>query len=282
MFHQHDKVSFNHLPIKCSFISQMSLQSETQSFSHCILNPQPSHDSHRRPEIDPCKLEHRKISLSSKKVHPYHHDNQAGSLTAAMRSALRAPSSSLLEYLRIQSDICFFSPSSSLALDHARKSKIAARSSPKPRCLSTTVPRKATLEARFLNLGSFNWPGKNSSKIHSDESSRNRKLASIMAQRTASTNAKKWHYTKWYKKLWSPRSSKHGTPLQHDDLPSNYGSEEGNDTSMFSLGRHISAKAAAQPKLRCTELDENGNVVLASGEFKKSELIAKVPTLFRH
>jgi magnesium transporter len=45
---------------------------------------------------------------------------------------------------------------------------------------------------------------------------------------------------------------------------------------MFSLGRHISAKAAAQPKLRCTELDENGNVVLASGEFKKSELIAKV------
>ncbi len=55
-----------------------------------------------------------------------------------------------------------------------------------------------------------------------------------------------------------------------------YGSEDGSDTSMFSLGRHISAKAAAQPKLRCTELDENGNVVLASGEFKKSELIAKV------
>jgi hypothetical protein len=46
---------------------------------------------------------------------------------------------------------------------------------------------------------------------------------------------------------------------------------------MFSLGRAVSAKAAAQPKLRCTELDENGNVVLASGEFKKSELIAKVP-----
>ena len=45
---------------------------------------------------------------------------------------------------------------------------------------------------------------------------------------------------------------------------------------MFSLGRHISSKAAAQPKLRCTELDENGNVVLASGEFKKTELIAKV------
>jgi magnesium transporter len=46
--------------------------------------------------------------------------------------------------------------------------------------------------------------------------------------------------------------------------------------SAFRMGHRISAKAAAQPKLRCTELDENGNVVLASGEFKKSELIAKV------
>ena len=63
--------------------------------------------------------------------------------------------------------------------------------------------------------------------------------------------------------------------LHPDDLPQPpYAADE--DASMFSLGRHISAKAAAQPKLRCTEFDENGNVVLASGEFKKSELIAKV------
>lgn len=72
------------------------------------------------------------------------------------------------------------------------------------------------------------------------------------------------------------RAVKGTTPLQSDDIPSrgNGGSE--GDESMFSLGRHISAKAAAQPKLRCTELDENGNIVLTSGEFKKSELIAKV------
>ncbi|KUJ23527.1 cora-domain-containing protein [Mollisia scopiformis] len=76
-------------------------------------------------------------------------------------------------------------------------------------------------------------------------------------------------------------SSKGWNPLQPDDLPRNFGGDDGNDTSMFSLGRHISAKAAAQPKLRCTELDENGNVVLASGEFKKSELIAKYGLLPR-
>jgi magnesium transporter len=72
-------------------------------------------------------------------------------------------------------------------------------------------------------------------------------------------------------------SKKGGEPLQPDDLPGPLGSlvEDGSD-SIFSKGRSISAKAAAEPKLRCTEFDENGNVVLASGEFKKSELIAKV------
>lgn len=62
-------------------------------------------------------------------------------------------------------------------------------------------------------------------------------------------------------------------PLKPDDLP-NRG--EDSAESMFSLGRTMSAKAANEPKLRCTEFDENGNVVLVNGEFKKSELIAKV------
>ena len=34
--------------------------------------------------------------------------------------------------------------------------------------------------------------------------------------------------------------------------------------------------AANEPRLRCTEFDENGSVTLVNGEFKKSELIAKV------
>ncbi|KAE8440570.1 magnesium ion transporter [Mollisiaceae sp. DMI_Dod_QoI] len=210
-----------------------------------------------------------------------------------MRSALRAPSSSLLEYLRIQSDVCFFSPSAGFALDHAlRKPKlcaVATRTSTKTRRLSTTVPRRATVEAGFLNLDSF-WPRSSSSatKLHSKDGSnvaRNKKIGStglLTSQRSSSTGSKKWHHNKWYKKLWGVTSSKSGKPLQPNDLPWNmYGSEDGSDTSMFSLGRHISAKAAAQPKLRCTELDENGNVVLASGEFKKSELIAKYGLLPR-
>jgi magnesium transporter len=41
-----------------------------------------------------------------------------------------------------------------------------------------------------------------------------------------------------------------------------------------SLGRMT--RAANELKMRCTELDDQGNVTMVSGEFKKSELIAKV------
>jgi magnesium transporter len=85
----------------------------------------------------------------------------------------------------------------------------------------------------------------------------------------ASTEGGRWLRRLWGQKKVIPR------PLKTDDLPLKPFPEEGTDPSMFSLGR-MSAKAANEPKLRCTEFDENGNVVLVNGEFKKSELIAKV------
>lgn len=36
------------------------------------------------------------------------------------------------------------------------------------------------------------------------------------------------------------------------------------------------SKAAHEPVLRCTEVDEKGDAILTDGSFKKSELIAKV------
>lgn len=44
----------------------------------------------------------------------------------------------------------------------------------------------------------------------------------------------------------------------------------------FSIARGLAAKASNEIRLRCTEFDSNGNVTLVNGEFKKSELIAKV------
>ena len=43
-----------------------------------------------------------------------------------------------------------------------------------------------------------------------------------------------------------------------------------------SAGLGRIAKPVNELKLRCTEFDENGKVTLVNGEFKKSELIAKV------
>jgi magnesium transporter len=60
------------------------------------------------------------------------------------------------------------------------------------------------------------------------------------------------------------------TALKPDDLPSLTGFlDEGAETSMFNLGRSLAGKASNELKLRCTEFDENGNVTLVNGEFKR-------------
>lgn len=56
----------------------------------------------------------------------------------------------------------------------------------------------------------------------------------------------------------------------------NNGSYEETSAQLFNLSRALSRNpTGAELKLRCTEFDKNGNVTLVSGEFKKSELIAK-------
>lgn len=53
-------------------------------------------------------------------------------------------------------------------------------------------------------------------------------------------------------------------------------------STMFSAQRRFQlTKTAAEPRLRCTEVDENGEVILTDGEFKKTELIAKYGLLPR-
>ncbi|KAI0384453.1 cora-domain-containing protein [Hypomontagnella monticulosa] len=83
----------------------------------------------------------------------------------------------------------------------------------------------------------------------------------------------------WREKLWGWGTKKGPTPLEPDDLPN---VDRGADTnSMFNSRRQLSQKAALEPRLRCTEVDENGNVILVDGEFKKSELIARFGLLPR-
>ncbi|KAF5872962.1 putative inner membrane magnesium transporter mrs2 protein [Botrytis fragariae] len=148
------------------------------------------------------------------------------------------------------------------------------------RPLSTSLQRRATVEAGFQN------PKFLGSRLATSNSSSNAtqpKRATLSSKQSATQNrsqSSRGIFTgarKWPFKLWS--SKRDGKPLQPDDLP--HLSEDGREIDVFSLGRSVSVKAASEPRLRCTELDENGNVVLVNGEFKKSELIAKYGLLPR-
>ena len=72
---------------------------------------------------------------------------------------------------------------------------------------------------------------------------------------------------------WKFKDKKKSNPLQPDDLP---------PLASF-LGDPSSFERFLKPSneliLKCTELDENGRVTLMDGEFKKTELIAKVSLL---
>ncbi|KAL2368100.1 mitochondrial inner membrane magnesium transporter mrs2 [Blastomyces gilchristii SLH14081] len=85
------------------------------------------------------------------------------------------------------------------------------------------------------------------------------------------------------RRLFGLRVSERDDPnkLRPSDLPIGPVMEDGHEGNMFATGRSLAMKATNEPRLRCTELDENGNVTLVNGEFKKSELIAKYGLLPR-
>ena len=86
---------------------------------------------------------------------------------------------------------------------------------------------------------------------------------------TQSTLRQLWH--------WNHRKEKKDSRYsEYDD------NGQQDDSSQFSLSRSLARTGVStETKLRCTEFDANGAVVLVSGEFKKSELIAKYGLLPR-
>ncbi|EJT70592.1 inner membrane magnesium transporter MRS2 [Gaeumannomyces tritici R3-111a-1] len=79
----------------------------------------------------------------------------------------------------------------------------------------------------------------------------------------------------WQQRLWGARK-----PLRRsDDMCGDDGGSDSNFT--FGSRRTQLMRAPMDPRLRCTEVDENGEVILVDGEYKKSELIAKYGLLPR-
>ncbi|KAL5353337.1 magnesium ion transporter [Pseudogymnoascus australis] len=206
------------------------------------------------------------------------------------RLPVPVPSSSLLRFLQFQSEgRCFFSANSQgFALDHGSlpgpQAHTAQRlGTPKTSAshLWAAIPTPATCEAGLLNLDFLLprvalppsiRPSLNSPRPLAKITRRGAKH-SIGGHRCASES----HSADWLRRVFGRKVNRR-RPLKGVDAP--YG-DEGAEATAYALGRTMSAKAANEQKLRCTEFDENGNVVLVNGEFKKSELIAKYGLLPR-
>lgn len=185
----------------------------------------------------------------------------------SLRKAV-APSSTLLKYLRAQQDgLPFFTANRDLrnvsAATHQHSRPLSCHGHQGFRANATA---KSELIESSLIPSTLAWPtiralSRPVQSLHLRPHSRR---PCAPASRRDKRNI--WAFTKWFGR----RNLRPTEPLQPDDLPplANILDED------TSLGRIV--RAANEQRLRCTEYDENGNATILNGEFKKTELIAKV------
>jgi hypothetical protein len=184
----------------------------------------------------------------------------------------RAPSPALLRFLKDQSAfkprICprSFSPHN-VRLRQARSGSTIAKSAIRSPCQSRIENRQCAA------LNDHGWPHSklftafSPLQLSDSRTQRHGRLArTISGFRFTQTRC----ISLWD---WKFNDKKKSNPLQPDDLP---------PLASF-LGDPSSFERFLKPSneliLKCTELDENGRVTLMDGEFKKTELIAKVSLL---
>ena len=196
-----------------------------------------------------------------------------------------APSSSLLRFLRskIEEPAFFFSATTTLSDNCSGYS-------------TSNIKRKAGSAPRGGEVHSHVQARKHhgSSKAVIEHSVKHRQVAThhsnILGGWTTSKSPRLYNGQRW-------PSQSYCQPLQYILKRSLWGRNSGrrpdadakarelpplpsflDDTGGTTLGRTKAAKPGSELKLRCTEIDKNGNVITVNGEFKKSELIAKVWT----
>ncbi|KAH8662018.1 cora-like Mg2+ transporter [Xylariales sp. PMI_506] len=190
----------------------------------------------------------------------------------ASTARLPVPSLGLLRFLRSQSEnLSFFHPSH---VSPSRRIICTARKQPRslsrPSC-SAPLRKDAQLQSGIFDLNSILSCG--ASKAPRLRSQRPLSLLPAVGARYASNQSSKWYERLWWSREPNARKLKTFDMQEPcDDLDNN---------SMFNNRRQRAQQAALEPRLRCTEVDENGDAILVDGEFKKSELIARFGLLPR-
>lgn len=205
---------------------------------------------------------------------------------------LPVPSLGLLRFLRSQTEnLAFFSPSHgpAAALGPASRGVLCAAAARKP--LRASRSAAAADHPVCLQASLFDLERLLPTRTPPAAPPPTRRLrrpqpfaapAALAAPRWSSTDrAAPPGPAGWEKRPWGRSGGTrktHDSALKPDDLPESDG--DGENNSMFNKRRQLSAKAALEPRLRCTEVDEHGDAVLVDGEFKKSELVARVSVDF--
>ena len=201
--------------------------------------------------------------------------------------SMPAPSSSLLRFLKSQSEaICFFTSSPATVCQNARpvRSWTPLQHDRKhffspSRCLTTSPSRQVNLESSLFSFDFLRPPPRYRLRpIHGPPYGSACNTSSYSSADTG-TNSR-WVSTDsrtLLKRLWKPHERQEEKNLKSTNLPPLPGFLD--DVGGTSLSRKQPGKAANELKLRCTEFDKEGKVTFMDGEFKKTELIAKVWTL---
>ncbi|KAL2845016.1 hypothetical protein BJY01DRAFT_214634 [Aspergillus pseudoustus] len=186
-----------------------------------------------------------------------------------------APSTSLLRFLRAQTESALFTKKQPPACRHT-----STKSPTRP---SNLVSQKKPSRVSFDVLSA-------QARLAADlnPATRCRIAAQRLASPTASSafssiprppSSRAFSSTRSCPLLRSLWGSRKNTPAAENwAVPTLL--DDGTDGNL-SLARALAAKASNELRLRCTEFDLNGNVTLMNGEFKKSELIAKYGLLPR-
>lgn len=194
-----------------------------------------------------------------------------------------SPSVSLLRFLRSQSDYFTANTSSSPCL--------RSSSSRGPRTSNWVsldpAPCRATVEASLFALPSLRLPTKRSSRGRCTTTITLDKTKPVqlsippslccsapLGARASSTNNRPL-----LRRLFDFKRNKAAEAAKANRNPGPALIDDGTENS-FNIGRGLVSKATNELRLRCTEFDINGNVTLVNGEFRKSELIAKVRLTF--
>lgn len=201
-----------------------------------------------------------------------------------LRELVPAPSPTLLRFLKSQTEnVCCFTSNprtTTCQSSRQRAAQIPPRthtsrlpSSTKP--LTTTPRHQATVQVSSFNIDSLRQLSTQTTPKYNIITGASLLRSPLSPQgnrysrRSASTDSRPL-----LKRFWKQRGRKEGPGLNSNDLPPLPSFLD--DVGGTSIGRNKPGKSGSELKLRCTEIDENGNVTTVNGEFKKSELIAKV------